>query len=188
MGLQQTMKTPKIIFQPFKHHGIRACKSHRSYSRALDSECHWCCTEAVLGWGDKAEQPCEALSVHEALSILLSFRVQKCELKWSHKTSKKHGIKLFHLNYSTPVYRALTPAELGKSKNKMVCTLQMVSVLAYCRSLGVKYTAFGLCFRQSKQSSSGNSLTSDQEGLTAVWARQPKMLSANNDLSLRGNV
>lgn len=48
-----------------------------------------------------------ALSVHGALSILLSLHVQKRGLKWSDKTSKKHGIKLFHLNYSTPVYRAL---------------------------------------------------------------------------------
>lgn len=45
--------------------------------------------------------------MHVALPIPLSFHVQKCELKWSDKTSKKHGIKLFHLNYSTPVYRAL---------------------------------------------------------------------------------
>lgn len=73
-------------FWPFKHHGIRAHKSHRSYSRALDSESHGALLRQC--WDEK---------------MRLSHPVRDSQCTW-------HFQFLFHLNYSAPVYRALAMA------------------------------------------------------------------------------
>lgn len=119
-------------------------------------------------------RPCETSPVHVALPISLSLHVQECELNHS----EKRGIK--HLNYSATVYRALAAAaanvtcadfcspfrqrqlDLEKQKKKMLFSPKMVSVLGYCRRDHIVF-----CVSQNEQSS-GNSLTSDQEDLTAM--------------------
>jgi len=77
--------------------------------------------------------------VHFALPVSLSLHVQKCELNRSEKNCEKHAVKLFHLNYSAPIYRALATAagnvmcadfcnpfrqhQLGLEKQKIKCFL-----------------------------------------------------------------
>lgn len=140
-------------FHPLKPLRIRAQKSYRTYSRDLHSKGSWCSTEAALGWGDESEQPCEALSVHMALPIPLSFQCRS--VNWKGQTKLLRNLELNCFILSTPLlftehwlWLLVMPHMLNfitasddpswawkNRKIKWFCTPQMVSVLGYCRSL-----------------------------------------------------